>query len=472
LFASAGFFARLLILSLAASCVLPCSAAARPEKLSPDFHRGRLQELYNRCNDGLVLLRGEPSWFRKRELQVFDPTYADFNFKQERNLYYLTGIEVPDSFVLIDPRAKEVRLYTDWKGERELQEVKKLGYVSGPFPANAFLHDVLLRSASFSLLYALFEPFPEAATLYGKTGALSGVFPPGMGEPVTQNTQFARKLAEIFPSHRIKSVAPILLEMQKTKQPEELRLLRVANEIAARGVVEGIKAVRAGLYDHEVAAVIEYEFLREGSIGPTFAMNIMSGPHMFMNLLPLWSDYDHLDRQLQPGEGVFLDVGAEIAYYVSDIGRTAPVSGKFTPVQRAMYDNYLPCFLQAERAVRPGVTQHDLVKVCAACARKQSLAANSPALKRALEDWAGELETHSTLGHYQDLNVLGAGAADDEPLQPGMVFAIEPILYSKELNFAVFLEDVIVTTPAGYDVLSKGMPYTADEVEALMTRDK
>src|SRR6266550_2149076 len=86
----------------------------------------------------------------------------------------------------------------------------------------------------------------------------------------------------------------------------------------------------------------------------------------------------------------------------------------------------------------------------------------------ALEHFVRELESHSSLGHYQDMNVLGAGPGDDEPLQAGMVFAIEPVLYSKEQNFAVFLEDVVLVTDGGYEVLSRGLPYTVEEVEALM----
>jgi Xaa-Pro aminopeptidase len=443
-------------------------AMARPEKLSPEFHRNRLDELYRRCPDGLVLLRGELSWYRKRELRAFDSTYADFNFKQEKNLYYLTGIEVPDAFVLIDPKAKEVRIYSDWKGERELQELKKLNYVSGPFPAAQFLHDVLLRSPDYSILYSLYEPFLQEGTLYGKTGALSGVFPPGFGEPLTEETQFARKLAEIFPGERVVSLYPTLLEMERIKQPEEIRLLRRANEIAAQGVVEGMKAIRPGLYDHDIAAVMEYVFVRQGSVAPTFAFNVMSGPNSFMNLLPLWSDYYHLDRQMKSGEGVFLDVGAEVGYYISDIGRSAPVSGKFSPEQKVLYEAYLPCFLKAERSIRPGLTQRDLLKICTACARDELSQVREPYVKAALEDFIHELESHSSLGHYQDMNVIGAGPGDDEPLRAGMVFAIEPVLYSKQQNFAVFLEDVVLVTDSGYDLLSRGMPYTVDEVETVM----
>ncbi len=453
-----------------ASVLVNVRAAKRPEKLSPAFHKNRLEELYRRCPDGLILLRGEVDWYRKREIRAFDSSYADFNFKQERNLYYLTGIEVPNSFVLIDPGKKEVRLYTDWKGTRELEEVRKLEYVTGPYPAEAFLHDVLLRSRDYASLYTLYIPFLEAGSLYGKTGALAGVFPPGLGEPLSEETQFARRLAETFPSHRIKSVHPQLLEMQRIKQEEELRLLRRANEIAAHGVVEAMRAIRPGLYDHDISAVMQYVFTREGSVSPTFALNVMSGPNMFLDLLPLWSDYDHLDRQMKSGEGVFLDVGVEVNYYVSDIGRTAPVSGKFSAAQKRLYEVYLPCFLKAEQSIRPGITQHDLVKICASCARERLSSLKEDYLRKAVQVFIAEVESHSTLGHYQDMNVLGAGAENDQPLQTGMVFAIEPILYSKELNFAAFVEDVILVTSDGYEVLSKGMPYTVDEIEKLMAQ--
>ena len=113
----------------------------------------------------------------------------------------------------------------------------------------------------------------------------------------------------------------------------------------------------------------------------------MSGPNSFLNLLPLWSDYDHLDRQMRSGEGVFLDVGAEVGYYVSDIGRTAPVSSKFSPEQKTLYEAYLACFRKAEQGIRPGVTQRDLVKICVSCARMEWQEIHQPYAKAALEDF-------------------------------------------------------------------------------------
>jgi Xaa-Pro aminopeptidase len=444
-------------------------AAHRPDKLSSEFHKGRLEELYRKCPDGLIVLRGEVDWYAKRELRAFDSSYRDQDFKQEKNLYYLTGVEVPNSFILIDPRKKEVRLYTDWTGQQELEATRKLDYISGPFPTKAFLLDLQIAASNYSFLYALYVPFPRAGTLYGYTGALTGVFPPGLGEPVTEETQFARKLSEVFPSLRIKSLLPVLENMQKIKQPEEIRLLRLANDVGVQGVVEAIKALRPGLFDHDISAVLGYEFTRGGSESPTFAMNVMSGPNIFLNLLPLWSNYDHLDRQLKPGEGVFIDAGAEVNYYVSDMGRTAPVSGKFTTEQRKLYDVYLPCFLKAEHSVHPGISQHDLVNICVASVKDELASLDEDYLHEAASDFIREVSSHPTLGHYQDLKVLGAGAANDDPLEPGMVFAIEPILYSRKQHFAVFMEDVILVTKNGYEVLSRGMPYTPDEIEKLMT---
>ena len=121
-------------------------------------------------------------------------------------------------------------------------------------------------------------------------------------------------------------------------------------------------------------------------------------------------------------------------------------------------------------SVRPGLSQHDLVKICAACAREQLPNHGEGYLRRAVEDFAREVESHSTLGHYQDMNVLGAGPGNDEPLRAGMVFAIEPILYSKEQNFAASVEYVILVTADGYEVLSKGMPYTTGEIEDLTSQ--
>ncbi|HXN21929.1 MAG TPA: aminopeptidase P N-terminal domain-containing protein [Candidatus Dormibacteraeota bacterium] len=459
----------LLVLGFLLFLTSPAFSAALPEKLSPEFHKNRLEELYRRCPNGLILLRGELDWFRKRELRQFDSSYSDPDFKQERNLYYLTGIEVPNSFVLIDAKKKEVRLYSDWKGEYELQQAKRLDYVKGPFPADRFLYDVLQLTPDYEKLYTLYIPILESGTLHGKTAALTGVFPPGMPNPLTEEMQFARGLAEIFPSQRINSLASILAEMQKVKQPEEIRLLRRANEIAAHAVVEAMKSIRPGLHDHDIRAVIDYTFKRDGGVGATFANNVMSGPNMFSNLLPLWSDYYHRDRQLGAGEGTFIDIGTEVGYYVSDIGRTAPVSGKFTAEQRKLYDIYLPCFLKAEQSIRPGATQHNLVEITAQCAESQLPGLGDP-YRISVQEWIKSLRSHTTLGHYQDLNVLGVGAGDDEPLMAGMVFAIEPVLYSKELNFAVFIEDVILVTENGYDVLSKGMPYTSAEVEKIMAQ--
>jgi Xaa-Pro aminopeptidase len=442
--------------------------ASRPlaARMSAAFHRDRVQEICARCDDGLVLLRGEYDWFRKRELRAFDSSYRDTNFKQEKNLYYLTGIEVPNSFVLIDPRKSEILLYTDWSNARELELAKSMG-LAGVRPTAAFLRDVRLRAAAYPALYTLYVPFLEDGPMFSKTGVMTGLFPPGMGEPITEEMQFARRLAEIFPDHRIKSIHPLVTEMRKIKQPEEIRMIREANAASVAGVLAGMRSLRPGLYDHDVAAVIEGSMLSCGAAAPTFSHNLMSGPNIFVKLGPLWADYSHLDRQLLEGDGVFIDVGAEVNYFVCDIGRTGLVSGKFSPEQRKLYDLYLPCYLAALQTIRPGRTQKELVTACVGTMERQLNSLSEEYLRSAALNFIETTRVRPSLGHYVDMNVIGAGPAPDEPLKPQMVFAIEPLLFCPEKQFGVFVEDNILVTDQGFEVLSSGLPYTADEVEAV-----
>src|SRR5215468_4271666 len=99
--------------------------------------------------------------------------------------------------------------------------------------------------------------------MFTKNSAMAGLFPPGMGEPATEEMQLARRLAEIFPSHRIKSIAPALSDMRQIKQPEEIRLLRAANQAAVQALLEALRSTRPGLHNHDITAVIEYTVRRQ-----------------------------------------------------------------------------------------------------------------------------------------------------------------------------------------------------------------
>ncbi|MBI4446288.1 MAG: aminopeptidase P family protein [Acidobacteria bacterium] len=439
------------------------------KRLSRSFHQNRIAELCSRCHDGLILLRGELDWFRKRELRLFDPAYGEPNFKQEKNLYYLTGIEVPNSFVMIDPRDGRAHLYTDWDGPREIERAKTLGVVDEMHASTPLLRDLRIKSAAYECIYTLYSPFPEAGSLVAKTGPMTGIFPPGMAEPLGDDLQFARQLTALFPGVRVKSLHPILQEMQKIKLPEEIELLRRANEIAVSGIIAAMKAIRPGLYDHHVAAVIDYALLHEGASRLAFPANIMSGPNAFTKLLHLWSDYTHRNRRLEAEDAVFIDVGAEFQYYQSDIGRTVPGSGKFNTRQKEIYELYLRCYSATLESVAPGVTQRDLLNKCVATMQEQSRHLKADYLRKAAEQFVQITSARPMLGHYVDMNVIGAGAGVDEPLQPGMVFVIEPLLFSEETGFAVFMEDTILVTEDGYELLSKGLPNSADEIELVMS---
>ena len=443
------------------------------EKLSAEFHKDRVEALCRRCPDGLIVLRGELDWSRKREIRALDPSYSESNFKQERHLYYLTGIEVPNSFVIIDPKTQEVLLYTDWTVERDLERVKSFGVVGEIRPPAAFLRDARDRGQAYGALYALYHPFPEAGRFAADTGAqpgaLAGVFPPGMGEPVGEDMQFTQKLSALFPAHRIKNLYPAVRDMQRIKSSEEIRLLRKANEAVTAGVLEGIKSIRPGIHDRDVTAVIEYTMSRRGATRPVFAPNLMSGPNSVTMLSELFSDYGHRDRQLAAGDGIIIDIGTEVDYYLCSAVRTVPVAGRFTADQQRIYELYLDCYRRTLQGIRPGVSQRDLINLCAGAMEEALPSLRETYLRQTAEGFIRLNTTaRSMLGHYVDMNVFGAGAQGDEPLEPGMIFILEPLLFCREKQFGVVIGDTVLVTEEGCEIWSGDLPYDIAEIERIM----
>jgi len=215
---------------------------------------------------------------------------------------------------------------------------------------------------------------------------------------------------------------------------------------SAQGVLAGIRSLRAGAYDHDVGRRDRTYIPRAWASAPTFRCHIMSGPNAFQKLGQLWADYSSSRSSATRGRLRFLDVGAEVGYYLADIGRTAPVGGRFSPDQRKVYNLYLPCYLAALRSIRPGVSQRDLVKTCVDAMERQLPDIAEDYLRVAASGFVEMTKMRASLGHYLDMNVIGAGAAPDEPLQPGMVFAYRAFLFCNANQFAVFIEDNVLVT--------------------------
>ncbi|MDT8435783.1 MAG: M24 family metallopeptidase, partial [Gemmatimonadota bacterium] len=239
--------------------------------------------------------------------------------------------------------------------------------------------------------------------------------------------------------------------LRPAKDAEEIRRLRRAAALSAAGAAAAMEAVRPGMREDSLQAVVERTFAAGGAGGTSFPSIIASGA----NALEL--HYSRNDSTMEAGELVLVDVGAEYAGYAGDVTRTFPVSGRFTDRQRALYELVLETQRAAIAAVRPGVTIEDLNRI----ARARMAAASG--------DLCGEgtcvpFFVHG-LSHHLGLDVHDP-APRGFPLAPGMVITIEPGLYLPDEGIGIRIEDDVLVTEEGREVLTTAAPKDPEAVEA------
>jgi Xaa-Pro aminopeptidase len=277
--------------------------------------------------------------------------------------------------------------------------------------------------------------------------------------------------------------------MRLIKDQHEIAALRTAAEISGKGMIEGMRALRPGMNDRELAGLMEYMWKREGSPRSSFPPIVSSGTHAMTFFSLLRENYNAVDRTMEAGDLVFVDYGAaEYMTYTADLCRTWPVSGRFTPEQRKYYDIVLEAQEAAIAAVRPGVMMLDVIKAAARVFQRHGLEQYEnvgamgvdrvwgimPSPTHYLTRGAGIVRYNSfgrgvrDLGHHIGLEVQDSRDYS-MPLAPGMVFTIEPKIYIPDKNIAIMIEDMILVTPIGHDNLSAGTPKRAEDIERIMS---
>jgi Xaa-Pro aminopeptidase len=252
---------------------------------------------------------------------------------------------------------------------------------------------------------------------------------------------------------RVDDLGARLAQLRLVKDAEELRRLRRAIGITVEALREAMAAARPGMHEYELEARIEYVFRRHGAERLGFPSIVGSGP----NGTAL--HYDRNRRRTRQGDLVVMDVGAEFGYLTADVTRTIPMSGRFTARQRALYELVLGSQQAALEQVRPGVTLLTLDRTARRHMREHSgtLCGPTPCDRffvHGLSHWLG-----------MDVHDVGTHAT---PLAPGMVFTVEPGIYLTDEGVGIRIEDDVLVTETGYELLSAGAPRTADEVERAM----
>jgi Xaa-Pro aminopeptidase len=258
-----------------------------------------------------------------------------------------------------------------------------------------------------------------------------------------------------FPGTKIRNAGALLGPMRGIKSSEEVAMIRTAIRITGDGLARVMRACRPGMREYELQAEIEYEMTRQGSAGPAYPSIVGSGKNA------LDFHYELNQRETRAGEVVVMDVGAEYAGYSADITRTIPVSGHFSREQAEVYDLVLKAQANIIAAIRPGMLWREL-----------------DAKEHEVYDPAGfGRYTGHGVSHHLGVDTHDAGKMDT--LRAGMVITVEPGLYIPENDttrapgyrgIGVRIEDDVLVTENGCEVLSRGIPKQRKEIEAIMVK--
>ena len=407
---------------------------------------------------------------------------TNYRYRQNSDFFYLTGFEEPDAIAVIAP-AKEKKL-TMFVRPRDLEQEIWNGYRAGVEGAvNDYGADEAFPITEFDQKLPEIMDGPEV--LYYAFGHTTAEMDQRIIRQLTSMRETNRKPLE--PPRAIVDPSAILHEMRVIKSESEIEIMHRAADIAAEAHVEAMKAVRPGMKEYEVEAMLEAYFRKHGASGSSYTSIVGAGANA--TVLHYINNMD----ELKDGDLLLVDAGAEYKGYASDITRTFPINGKFTQAQRDIYDLVLKTQMSCVDMVRPGVRLEDLkthsIEILTDGMVELGLLKGDP--KRLIEEKKYMQFYMHNLGHFLGIDVHDAGRyyfnGESRPAEPGMVMTIEPGLYispdtsripegfnkdipEKYLGIGVRIEDDVLVTGNGSRVLTHKVPKDAGEIEALMAR--
>ena len=393
------------------------------------------------------------------------PTNADGSmaFKQNSDLFYLTGVDQEDTVLVLmpdagDPKEREIlfvketsELIAIWEGQKltkeKATEVSGIERIEWAHSFESFLHRWV----------------PQMDHIYLSTNehlrASVAV--------ETRNARFIKQCQERYPLHRYERLAPLMHRLRIIKDAEEIRLLQHACDITEAGFRRLLGFIKPGVGEWEIEAELLHEFVRRGSRGFAYAPIIGSGKNACV------LHYVENDQICQDGQMILLDVAAEYAGWNSDLTRTVPVNGRFTPRQRAVYDAVLRVFRGANEILRPGNTPLDYQKAVVEMMDRELVGLGLYTAQEA-KDQGPEKPLLKKYFMHSTSHPLGLDVHDvsppHEPFGEGMVFTIEPGIYIREEGLGVRLEnDIVIGKDKNFDLMGN-IPIEAEEIEELMQK--
>jgi Xaa-Pro aminopeptidase len=390
----------------------------------------------------------------------------DSDFRQHNDFYYLTGLETPHSWLVLVVDEQGRQSATVLIPERNPAEERW----TGPQPSFADAG----RISGITDVRAVTE-LPEVL----RRAVMWRQSPLPVFTSLNRHTRHDEVIGELlFESDvAVSDVAATLASLRLVKDEHEIEMLRRAIDATAAAHRAAARAAGPGMYEYELEAIIELNFRLSGAERVGFPSIIGSGPNSVI------LHYDKNRRQMESGDVVVMDIGAEYSYYSADVTRTIPVSGKFSGRQREIYDLVLGAQNAAIEAIRPGTTVGELTGVARTWLR-EAIEAIRPGttvgeLTGVARTWLRDNSNGACgqqtcdayfvhgLSHWLGMDVHDVGDYSTR-LLPGMVLTIEPGIYLPDENLGVRIEDDVLVTETGHEILSAGAPRDPDAIEALM----
>jgi len=429
-------------MSLLAStpALLPAQVGSPAGPVPVEYLQARRAELLKRMGNGVAVIRSS----EQRDIEVDYP--QDSDYRENNDFFYLTGLEAPSSWLVLvarDTLPPQVYLYLP---ARDTMAERWTGAQLGPGPEASALTGIE-ETRSADLAEKQIRGFVRSRTVQGGTLYLL------LGKEAVSDTFFQQLV--LGSGAGASDLRPMLAAMRIVKDADEMRRMRMAAEISAKGHVAAMRAAHPGAWEYELEGVAEGTFRGLGAERLAYPSIVGTG----INGTTL--HYDKSRSQLQAGELVVMDMGAEWGYYASDVTRTIPVTGKFSPRQLQIYNLVLATQQAALDSVHPGITLGRLGQIAREYMKEHSGDLCAPGtcdryFIHGLSHWLG-MDVHD-VGNYA------------MPLAPNMVFTVEPGIYIPEEKLGVRIEDDVLVTATGYELLSSGAPRTAADVEKVMKK--
>lgn len=366
-------------------------------------------------------------------------------FHSNRNFFYITGITQEKSALVIKKLCGKILKITLYIKARDITSERWNGKTLSAVDARRIskIHDISYTESFESDLRKLFKGWE--GTISVDKDALN----------VSQEW-FWGFIGDYFPERKVNDLFPILSDLRMIKSEYEINMIKKAISFTDAGIRLMYKSAHSGKYEYELASDFAYYLSKSGLGYPAFDSIVASGENF--NYL----HYPQLDGVLKEDDLVLLDVGATYCGLNSDISRAFPVSGKFTKKQREVYNIVIKCQQRAFEFIKPGVYIKEINEECRKCAAKELLS-------------IGLIKNEQEISRYYWHNVshhLGLDVHDiisrDIILKEGMVITVEPGVYIPEWKTGLRIEDDVLVTKSGCEILSLQIPREADEIEKLI----